>query len=169
MTANDGFTRHHLVSYNNKHNDANQEDNNDGSNDNHSWNICADGPTDAPEIVKRRERQKRNFLATLLLSQGVPMILGGDEISRTQNGDNNAYCQDTESTWMDWQLDGCKVTLLEVRQKLIPAPPESEKWEIVIDTHDSDLTADSRFTEPGKPVELVPLSLVVCANPRRRA
>ncbi len=107
------------MSYNEKHNDANREDNKDGTNDNHSWNMGAEGPTDDPEIIQRRERQKRNFLATLLFSQGVPMILGGDEISRTQNGNNNAYCQDNEATWVDWRLDGCKITLLEFTQKLI--------------------------------------------------
>ncbi|MGA2215146.1 MAG: glycogen debranching protein GlgX, partial [Bryobacteraceae bacterium] len=119
VTAHDGFTMHDLVSYNDKHNEANQEGNNDGANDNHSWNMGAEGPTDNPEIIERRERQKRNFLATLLLSQGVPMILGGDEISRTQNGNNNAYCQDNESTWLDWSLDNRKIALVEFTQKLI--------------------------------------------------
>jgi glycogen operon protein len=119
VTAHDGFTLHDLVSYNDKHNDANQEGNNDGTNDNHSWNMGAEGPTDDPEIIERRERQKRNFLATLLLSQGVPMILGGDEISHTQNGNNNAYCQDNEITWLDWSLDGRKIALVEFTQKLI--------------------------------------------------
>jgi glycogen operon protein len=255
ITAHDGFTLQDLVSYNGKHNEENKEDNNDGSNDNHSWNMGAEGPTDDPEIIERRERQKRNFLATLLLSQGVPMILGGDEISRTQNGNNNAYCQDNETTWVDWRLDGCKVTLLDFTQKLIqirrdhpnlhrrkfyqdrairgteekdivwlrpdgqemtdeewhlgwvrsigmllngqtlgevdesgerikddsflimlnchheaiqffvPKPPESEAWEVVIDTNDPKLSAASRFTEPDKPIELVPLSLVVCREP----
>ncbi len=119
VTAHDGFTLHDLVSYNDKHNEANGEDNKDGANDNYSWNMGAEGPTDDKEIVERRERQKRNFLATLLLSQGVPMILGGDEISRTQNGNNNAYCQDSEITWVDWSLDERKVALLEFTQKLI--------------------------------------------------
>ncbi len=119
VTAHDGFTLHDLVSYNDKHNDANQEDNRDGTNDNYSWNMGAEGPTDDPEIIERRERQKRNFLATLLFSQGVPMILGGDEISRTQNGNNNAYCQDNETTWMNWNLDDRKIALLDFTQKLI--------------------------------------------------
>jgi len=119
VTAHDGFTLHDLVSYNDKHNEANQEENGDGTNDNYSWNMGAEGPTDDPEIIERRERQKRNFLATLLLSQGVPMILGGDEISRTQNGNNNAYCQDNEITWVDWSLDARKVALVEFTQKLI--------------------------------------------------
>ncbi len=256
VTAHDGFTLHDLVSYNGKHNDANQEDNNDGTNDNYSWNMGAEGPTDDPEIVQRRERQKRNFLATLLLSQGVPMILGGDEISRTQNGNNNAYCQDNEATWVDWCLDGCKITLLEFTQKLIqvrrdhpslhrrkfyqdrairgteekdivwlrpdgqemtdeewglgwvrclgmllngetigevdqsgeaiqddtflimlnchhepiqfyvPKPPGAEKWEVIIDTNNPALEADARFSAPGEAIELVPLSLVVCREPK---
>ncbi|MGA2880665.1 MAG: glycogen debranching protein GlgX [Bryobacteraceae bacterium] len=255
VTAHDGFTLHDLVSYNGKHNDANKEDSNDGTSDNYAWNMGAEGPTDDLEIIQRRERQKRNFLATLLLSQGVPMILGGDEISRTQNGNNNAYCQDNEDTWVDWCLDACKIALLEFTQKLIqmrrdhpslhrqkfyqgrairgteekdivwlrpdgqemsdeewglgwvrclgmilngetigevdesgepikddtflillnchheaikffvPKPPGSEKWEIVIDTNDPALEADSRFSEPGTAIELVPLSLVVCREP----
>jgi len=119
ITAHDGFTLHDLVSYNSKHNEANQEDNRDGSNDNHSWNMGAEGSTDNPEIIESRERQKRNFLATLLLSQGVPMILGGDEIGHTQNGNNNAYCQDNETTWLDWTLDDRKIALMEFTQKLI--------------------------------------------------
>ena len=123
VTAHDGFTLNDLVSYNDKHNDANQEGGADGTNDNYSWNMGVEGHTDDPEIIQRRERQKRNFLATLLLSQGVPMILGGDEISRTQNGNNNAYCQDDEITWVDWRLDGCKVALLEFTQK--PADPDA--------------------------------------------
>jgi isoamylase len=105
VTAHDGFTLHDLVSYNDKHNEANGENNNDGANDNHSWNLGAEGPTDDPEINELRERQKRNFMMTLLCSQGVPMICGGDEIGRTQNGNNNAYCQDNEISWYDWSLD----------------------------------------------------------------
>jgi glycogen operon protein len=256
VTAHDGFTLHDLVSYNGKHNEANQEDSNDGTNDNYSWNMGAEGLTDDPEIIQRRERQKRNFLATLLLSQGVPMILGGDEISRTQNGNNNAYCQDDEITWVDWSLDSCKIALMEFTQRLIqfrrdhpslhrrkfyqdrairgteekdivwlrpdgqemsdeewglgwvrclgmilngetlgevdesgepieddtflillnchhepiqffvPKPPAMEKWEIVIDTNDPGLDPDSRFSEPGTAIDLVPLSLVVCREPK---
>jgi isoamylase len=105
ITAHDGFTLHDLVSYNEKHNEANGEDNRDGHNENLSWNCGAEGPTDDPEIIELRERQKRNFLATLLLSQGVPMICGGDEIGRTQQGNNNAYCQDNELSWFDWKFD----------------------------------------------------------------
>jgi glycogen operon protein len=119
VTAHDGFTLNDLVSYNEKHNEQNGEDNKDGANDNHSWNMGAEGPTDDPEIVRRRERQKRNFLATLLFSQGVPMILGGDEIGRTQRGNNNAYCQDNELTWFNWSLTESAIDLLNFTRKLI--------------------------------------------------
>ncbi|HUE89513.1 MAG TPA: glycogen debranching protein GlgX [Vicinamibacterales bacterium] len=102
VTAHDGFTLRDLVSYNDKHNDANGEDNRDGDNHNRSWNHGAEGPTDDPAINALRARQQRNFLATLLLSQGVPMLLAGDEIGRTQQGNNNAYCQDNELSWIDW-------------------------------------------------------------------
>jgi glycogen operon protein len=103
ITAHDGFTLFDLVSYNEKHNQANKEDNRDGENYNRSWNCGAEGPTEDAAINTLRARQKRNFLATLLLSQGVPMILGGDEIGRTQGGNNNAYCQDNEISWCDWE------------------------------------------------------------------
>ncbi|HJT18634.1 MAG TPA: glycogen debranching protein GlgX [Thermoanaerobaculia bacterium] len=103
VTAHDGFTLRDLVSYNGKHNEANGENNNDGANDNRSWNCGAEGPTDDANINALRSRQQRNFLATLLLSQGVPMICGGDEIGRTQGGNNNAYCQDNEISWYDWE------------------------------------------------------------------
>lgn len=119
VTAHDGFTLNDLVSYNEKHNEANGEDNRDGSNDNHSWNMGVEGPTDDPKIIEMRERQKRNFLATLFLSQGVPMLSGGVEISRTQHGNNNAYCQDNETTWFDWNLDERKQVLLEFTSNLI--------------------------------------------------
>jgi glycogen operon protein len=105
ITAHDGFTLSDLVSYDNKHNEANGEDNRDGHSDNLSWNHGAEGPTDDPDILELRERQKRNFLGTLLLSQGTPMILAGDEFGRTQKGNNNAYCQDNEISWVDWSLD----------------------------------------------------------------
>jgi isoamylase len=105
ITAHDGFTLNDLVSYNDKHNQANGEDNRDGHSDNRSWNHGVEGPTDDPEIVELRERQKRNMLAILLLSQGTPMILGGDEFGRTQQGNNNAYCQDNEISWVDWNHD----------------------------------------------------------------
>ncbi|UPG74295.1 glycogen debranching protein GlgX [Roseomonas gilardii subsp. gilardii] len=103
VTAHDGFCLHDLVSYNEKHNDANGEEGRDGHSDNKSWNCGAEGPTDDPEINKLRERQKRNFLATLLLSQGTPMILAGDELGRTQEGNNNTYCQDNELNWVNWE------------------------------------------------------------------
>ena len=119
VVAHDGFTLHDLVSYNEKHNEANGEDNKDGANDNNSWNMGVEGPTDDPAINELRERQKRNFLATLLLSQGVPMICGGDEIDRDQHGNNNAYCQDNELTWFSWNLDDRRRSLLEFTRKLI--------------------------------------------------
>ncbi|KSU56499.1 glycogen operon protein [Microbacterium enclense] len=102
VTAHDGFTLRDLVSYNEKHNDANGEDNNDGESHNRSSNMGVEGPTDDPEVLKRRAQQQRNFIATLLLSQGVPMLLHGDELGRTQGGNNNGYAQDNEITWVDW-------------------------------------------------------------------
>ncbi|SNQ51249.1 Glycogen operon protein GlgX homolog [Frankia canadensis] len=102
ITAHDGFTLHDLVSYNNKHNEANGEDNRDGSDDNRSWNCGAEGPTDDPQVLALRAAQTRNLLTTLLLSQGVPMLVAGDEMGRTQHGNNNAYCQDTPISWLDW-------------------------------------------------------------------
>jgi glycogen operon protein len=102
VTAHDGFTLDDLVSYDEKHNEANGEDNHDGSSDNRSWNCGAEGPTDDPAIHELRERQKRNLFATLLFAQGTPMILAGDEFGRTQQGNNNAYCQDNEIGWVDW-------------------------------------------------------------------
>src|SRR6185437_13451129 len=102
LTAHDGFTLHDLVSYNEKHNEANGEENRDGHNHNLSWNCGAEGETDDPEINMLRERQVRNLLATLFFSQGVPMVCGGDELGRTQRGNNNAYCQDNELSWLDW-------------------------------------------------------------------
>jgi glycogen operon protein len=119
VTAHDGFTLHDLVSYNDKHNEKNGEENRDGTDNNLSWNCGAEGPTDDPTILALRERQKRNFLATLLLSQGVPMLLGGDEIGRTQRGNNNAYCQDNEISWYDWKLDRPRRELLAFTRNLI--------------------------------------------------
>ncbi len=103
ITAHDGFTLADLVSYNDKHNEANGEDNNDGESHNRSWNCGVEGPTDDPEVLALRARQQRNLLTTLLLSQGVPMLLMGDEVGRTQHGNNNAYCQDDEISWFDWE------------------------------------------------------------------
>jgi glycogen operon protein len=102
VTAHDGFTLNDLVSYNEKHNEANGEDNRDGESHNRSWNAGEEGPSENPEVLALRARQRRNFLTTLFLSQGVPMMLGGDEIARTQRGNNNAYCQDNEIAWYDW-------------------------------------------------------------------
>ncbi|MBV8304948.1 MAG: glycogen debranching enzyme GlgX, partial [Acidimicrobiia bacterium] len=104
VTAHDGFTLRDLVSYNDKHNQANGEDSRDGENHNRSWNCGVEGPTDDQEVLACRDHQQRNFLATLFISQGVPMLLGGDEMSRTQRGNNNAYCQDNELSWFDWSL-----------------------------------------------------------------
>ncbi len=119
ITAHDGFTLNDLVSYSDKHNEANLENNQDGANDNNAWNHGVEGPTDDPIILDLRERQKRNFIATLLLSQGVPMICGGDEIGRSQKGNNNAYAQDSDLTWYDWKLDQSKKDLLEFTRKMI--------------------------------------------------
>ena len=105
ITAHDGFTLRDLVSYNDKHNEANKENNRDGATDNHSWNCGAEGATDDPKIRALRRRQMRNLLTTLMLSQGVPMLLAGDEFARTQGGNNNPYCQDSEIGWLDWNLD----------------------------------------------------------------
>ncbi|MCO1581494.1 glycogen debranching protein GlgX [Crossiella sp. SN42] len=112
VTAHDGFTLNDLVSYNDKHNEANGEDGRDGHDDNRSWNCGAEGPTDNPEINELRARQRRNFIATLFLAQGVPMLSHGDELGRTQHGNNNAYCQDNELSWVDWSLLESNVDLL---------------------------------------------------------
>jgi isoamylase len=117
VTAHDGFTLHDLVSYNEKHNEANGENNQDGESHNRSWNCGAEGETDDEEIIKLRQKQKRNFLTTLFLSQGVPMIVAGDEIGRTQKGNNNAYCQDNEISWIDWKKTD--TDLLEFTRQLI--------------------------------------------------
>ena len=119
VTAHDGFTLRDLVSYNGKHNEKNGEENRDGTDNNLSWNCGAEGPTDDPPIIALRDRQERNFLATLLLSQGVPMLLGGDEIGRTQQGNNNAYCQDNEISWFEWKLDKRRRDLLAFTRGLI--------------------------------------------------
>jgi isoamylase len=113
ITAHDGFTLADLVSYNNKRNEANGERNRDGHDHNLSWNCGVEGPADAPEVNELRARQQRNFIATLMLSQGVPMLQDGDEIGRTQRGNNNAYCQDNEISWLDWDLDEQREQLLE--------------------------------------------------------
>src|SRR6201996_6242163 len=120
ITAHDGFNLNDLVSYNDKHNEANGEDNRDGHSNNHSWNHGAEGPTDDPEIIALRLRQQRNILATLLLSQGTPMITAGDEMARTQDGNNNAYAQDNETSWLDWlAINSRGQALREFTRKLI--------------------------------------------------
>ncbi|CAB0851289.1 glycogen debranching protein GlgX [Corynebacterium diphtheriae] len=119
ITAHDGFTLNDLVSYNHKHNDANGEDGRDGESHNRSWNCGEEGPTEDPGINKLRARQRRNFLTTLLLSQGTPMIAHGDEMARTQNGNNNVYCQDNETSWMDWELADKNAALVEFTKRLI--------------------------------------------------
>jgi isoamylase len=119
IAAHDGFTLNDVVSYNEKHNEANGEDNRDGNNHNLSWNCGVEGPSDDPEVLALRERQKRNLLATLMVSQGVPMLLAGDEMSRTQNGNNNAYAQDNELSWLDWTPTPERSALLAFTQKLI--------------------------------------------------
>jgi glycogen operon protein len=119
ITAHDGFTLHDLVSYNNKHNDANGEDNRDGHNHNLSWNCGVEGPTDDPAIRALRALQKRNLAATLLLSQGVPMLLAGDEIGNTQGGNNNAYCQDNPIGWLDWNMSDEDRAQLEFVRRLV--------------------------------------------------
>lgn len=119
VTAHDGFTLADLVSYNEKHNMANGEDNRDGTDDNISWNCGVEGPTDDPSISALRAQQQRNLLATLFLSQGVPMLTGGDEIGRTQHGNNNAYCQDNDISWYDWNLTGSDTILLTFVKDLI--------------------------------------------------
>jgi len=118
VTCHDGFTLDDLVSYNNKHNEANGEGNRDGTEDNRSWNCGAEGPTSDPAIAELRARQKRNFLVTLFLSQGVPMLLAGDEMGRTQAGNNNAYCQDSSVSWLDWGLAAAEQDLLQFTETL---------------------------------------------------
>jgi glycogen operon protein len=119
VTCHDGFTLRDLVTYDHKHNEANLEENRDGSDDNRSWNCGVEGETDDPEINELRDRQTRNVLATLLLSQGTPMLLAGDELRRTQGGNNNAYCQDNELSWVDWELDERTRGVLEFTKRLL--------------------------------------------------
>ncbi|AFY87037.1 glycogen debranching protein GlgX [Chroococcidiopsis thermalis] len=119
ITAHDGFTLNDLVSYNEKHNEANGEESRDGESHNRSWNCGAEGETDDSEVLQLRERQRRNFLVTLMLSQGIPMILGGDEMGRTQHGNNNGYCQDSEISWFNWDLVQGNTDLLDFTRELI--------------------------------------------------
>ena len=118
VTAHDGFTLHDLVSYNDKHNEANGEENRDGESNNRSWNCGVEGPTDDLDVIALREQQKRNFLTTMLLSQGVPMIVAGDEMGHTQGGNNNAYCQDNPISWLDWGVLQENSILLEFTRRL---------------------------------------------------
>jgi isoamylase len=118
VTAHDGFTLQDLVSYEQKHNEANGEENRDGSDDNSSWNCGVEGPTDDPGIIELRERQKRNFWCSLMFAQGSPMISGGDELSRTQQGNNNAYCHDSELSWYHWDLDASRADFLEFARRV---------------------------------------------------
>jgi glycogen operon protein len=119
VTAHDGFTLRDLVSYDRKHNEANQEENRDGTDDNHSWNCGVEGETDDPVVLALRDRQVRNLLTTLLFSQGVPMLTAGDEMGKTQHGNNNAYCQDNELSWLDWDLDDRRRALLGFTRRLV--------------------------------------------------
>ena len=119
ITAHDGFTLHDLVSYNEKHNEANGENNQDGHSDNLSWNHGVEGPTDDPDIAALRTRQTRNLLATLLLAQGTPMLLAGDEFGRTQQGNNNAYAQDNAISWVDWNISDDGAALIEFVRRVI--------------------------------------------------
>jgi glycogen operon protein len=133
VTCHDGFTLNDLVSYNSKHNEANGENNRDGANDNQSWNCGVEGPTDDPGVEKLRNRQVKNFLAATMLSVGMPMLLMGDEVRRTQGGNNNAYCQDNETSWFDWTLLAKHAdvhrftTLLNARRVLRDAEPERQR------------------------------------------
>ncbi|HEX2140274.1 MAG TPA: glycogen debranching protein GlgX, partial [Woeseiaceae bacterium] len=142
IAAHDGFTLHDLVSYNDKHNDANGEENRDGHSHNLSWNHGVEGPTDDPDINELRERQKRNFLATLLLSHGTPMLLAGDEFGRTQNGNNNAYCQDNELNWINWNLGPDGQGLVNFVRKLITlrkAYPILHRGRFLVGEYNEDL------------------------------
>jgi isoamylase len=152
VTAHDGFTLNDLVSYNDKHNEANGEESRDGESHNRSWNCGAEGPTEDPEVTKLRDRQKRNFLATLFLSQGIPMLLGGDEIGRSQGGNNNGYCQDNEISWFDWE-SGDK-DLLEFTRQLIQLRKEHPvfhrpRWFQGRPIHGAQVTDIGWFTPDG--------------------
>jgi glycogen operon protein len=153
VTAHDGFTLRDLVSYNDKHNEANGEDNRDGESHNRSWNCGAEGPTDDPAVLALRARQQRNLLATLMLSQGVPMLLGGDEIGRTQGGNNNAYCQDNPVSWYDWSQADEK--LLYFARRLIRMRHRHpvlcrRRWFQGRDPHGTGLGDIGWFTPAGK-------------------
>jgi isoamylase len=155
VTAHDGFTLRDLVSYNQKHNQENGENNRDGTDDNRSWNCGEEGPTSDPEILALRDRQVRNFLTTLFLSQGVPMLLGGDEIGRSQQGNNNAYCQDNEISWYDWE--DADEDLLEFCRRLIRFRHEHpvfcrRRWFQGRAIHGSEIVDIAWFTPKGTPM-----------------
>jgi isoamylase len=152
ITAHDGFTLNDLVSYNEKHNEANGEESRDGESHNRSWNCGAEGPTEDPEVNKLRDRQKRNFLATLFLSQGIPMLLGGDEIGRSQGGNNNGYCQDNEISWFNWE--SADKDLLEFTRQLIQLRKEHpvfhrRRWFQGRPIHGAQVTDIGWFTPDG--------------------
>jgi glycogen operon protein len=156
VTVHDGFTLQDLVSYNDKHNEANGENNQDGEQDNRSWNMGVEGPTDDPEINARRARQKRNFIATLMLSQGVPMLLAGDELGRTQQGNNNAYNQDNEISWVDWEK--ADEDLLEFTRRLIDMRRRHpvfrrRRWFQGRPIHGNDVTDIAWFRPDGSPMD----------------
>jgi isoamylase len=145
ITVHDGFTLADLVSYNSKHNEANGESNRDGTDDNRSWNCGVEGPTEDPAVLELRARQRRNLLATLLLSEGAPLMLGGDEFARTQNGNNNAYCQDNELTWFDWDAVAANHGLVEFTAalcRLREEHPVFRRRQFFTGTPDHDATRD---------------------------
>ena len=155
VTAHDGFTLHDLVSYNEKHNDANGEDNRDGESHNRSWNSGVEGPTDDTGILDVRKVRRRSILTTLLLSQGIPMLLGGDELGRTQRGNNNGYCQDNELSWYDW--DNVDEELLAFVRRLGRFRSEHptfrrRRWFDGRDLHGSDVFDIEWFNAGGKPM-----------------
>ncbi|MFI6927416.1 glycogen debranching protein GlgX [Nonomuraea spiralis] len=152
VTCHDGFTLTDLVSYDHKHNEANAEDNRDGTNDNRSWNCGAEGPVEDPDIVALRRRQRRNFLTTLFLSQGVPMLSHGDEIGRTQRGNNNAYCQDNELAWIDWSMLHAESDLLafvRTLSKLRREHPVFQRRRFFHGRHSENGTRDLVWLTPG--------------------
>lgn len=157
ITAHDGFTLMDLVSYNEKHNEANGEGNRDGDDHNRSWNCGVEGETDDPEVLKLRAQQRRNFLVTMMLSQGVPMLVSGDEMGRTQKGSNNAYCQDNEVSWLDWDLQEENQTLLDFNRQLIDFRRQHpvfhrRKWFMGREIHGSGVRDIGWFNPDGEPM-----------------
>jgi glycogen operon protein len=155
VTCHDGFTLRDLVSYNHKHNRANGEENRDGSDDNRSWNCGAEGASSDPEVQRLRLRQQRNFLVTLMVSQGVPMLLAGDEFGRTQDGNNNAFCQDNRMAWIDWSLAESNSELLEFTRKVVALRNQSpvlrrRRWFEGVPLHGSGLSDIGWFTPQGE-------------------